>query len=172
MVDTILTRRSIRRFSERQVEDEKLQLLLRAAMQAPSAKNERPWEFLVIQNRQTLQALAQTDPYAGSIKNGELGIVLLCNKGKYLPQEDTFWQQDMSAAAQNLLLAAHGQGLGATWLAIAPIPERIEYASEVLRLPKGVIPFAMMPVGYPQSEKPADPRFDVDRVFYETYPQH
>lgn len=139
-------------------------------MQAPSAKNERPWEFLVVRGKETLEALSQIDPYAGAMKNSALGIVLLCNKGKYLPEEDTFWQQDMAAAAENLLLAAHGQGLGAVWLAIAPIPERIARAAELLELPAQVIPFAMLPIGYPQAAKPADPRYEAWRVFYETYP--
>lgn len=170
MIDTILSRRSIRRFQERSVERDVLQMVLRAAMQAPSAKNERPWEFLIVQERKMLQTLSCTDPYAGSVKNAPLAIILLCNREKYLKEDDTFWQQDMAAAAENLLLAAHGYGLGAVWLAIAPLQERIDFVARALGLPIGVVPFAMIPVGYPLREKAVEERYDAGRVYHERYP--
>mgnify|MGYP001808475923 FL=1 len=78
MLDNILNQRSTRRFTDQPVSDTHLELLLRAAMQAPSAKNEQPWEFLVIRKRETLLALSQADPYAGAVKNATTAIVLLC----------------------------------------------------------------------------------------------
>lgn len=167
--DAILGRRSVRKFEERPVEDEKLELLLRAAMQAPSAKNERPWEFVVIRDREMLVRLSQTDPYALSMKNAPVGIVLLCNKARYLPEGDAFWQQDMAAAAENLLIAARDLELGATWLAIAPLPERMDYVREALALPEGVDPFCMMPVGYPLRPSTPQDRYDTARLYHETY---
>lgn len=172
MIDTILSRRSIRRFQDRPVEKNTLELILHAAMQAPSAKNERPWEFLIVQEQEMLQSLSHADPYATSVKNAPLAIILLCNKGKYLKEDDTFWQQDMAAAAENLLLAAHGQGLGATWLAIAPLQERIDFVVRTLNLPTEVVPFAMVPIGYPLQEKASENRYDPSRVYCDVYPIH
>lgn len=171
MLDTILGRRSIRRFADRPVEEEKLRLMLRCAMQAPSAKNEQPWEFLVVTDRTVLAQLAQTDPYSKAMQNAPVGVVLLCNHAYFAQGEDAFWQQDMAAAAQNLILAAADQGLGTTWLAVAPLDERVSYVRTVLDLPEGVVPFAMMPVGYPLQEKAPDDRFKEERVFYERYPR-
>lgn len=169
MMQAILSRRSIRRFSNEPLPNEKLQELLHAAMQAPSAKNERPWEFLIIQDPDMRLRLSQTSPYSGAAKNAPTVIVLLCNKQAYLPKDDTFWQQDMSAAAENILLSAQCMGLGSVWLAVSPLPERMEYVSKTLDLPEGVIPFAILPVGYPEREKPAENRFDAARIFYDTY---
>ena len=100
MIETMLNRRSVRRFSDRPVEEEKLQLLLRAAMQAPSAKNAQPWEFLVVKDKEVLEALAKAQPYAMAIKNAPLGIVTLCNKARYTDNLDAFWQEDLSAVTQ------------------------------------------------------------------------
>lgn len=169
MIESILNRRSIRRFSPESVSEEHLRTLLSAAMQAPSAKNEQPWEFLVVNNLDTRLQLSKADPYAGAAKNAPTVIVLLCNKPTYLPQDDTFWQQDMAAAAENILLAAQSLKLGAVWLALAPLQERMDYVSQALKLPEGVVPFAMIPVGHPLQEKAPDTRYDPKRIFFETY---
>lgn len=168
MLETILRRRSVRRFADRPVDDATVLLLLRAAMQAPSAKNERPWEYLVVRDRETLSTLSAVSPYAKSMEHAPMGIVLLCNKRR-LADDDTFWQQDMAATTQTFLLAAAGLGLGATWLAIAPLGERIAAAGQALRLPEHVVPFAMLPLGYPLQERPPDDRFEVERIFNESY---
>lgn len=170
MMESILNRRSTRRFTEQPVEETQLEFLLRAAMQAPSAKNERPWEFLVVQNRETLLQLSQADPYAGAVKNATTAIVLLCRMDACGETEGvTFWQQDMSAAAENLLLAAQELGLGAVWLALAPVRSRMDYVQKLLHLPEGVVPFAMIPVGGPVQWKTPDNRYDSSRVHRETY---
>lgn len=170
MIDVIMSRRSIRRFEERPVPDALLHQLLSAVMQAPSAKNERPWEFLIVRDPALLQLLAQTDPYSGCIKNAPMAIVLLCNKNKYLKETDTFWREDMSAAAMSLLLAAHGLSLGTTWLAVAPLQERIDHVAAALSLPEGVVPFALFPLGYPLRPKEPEPRYEPERIHYDTYP--
>ena len=169
MIESILNRRSTRRFSQEPISDEHLQALLNAAMQAPSEKNEQPWEFLVITDPDVRLQLSKADPYAGAAKNAPTVLVLLCNKPAYLPQDDTFWQQDMAAAAENILLAAQSLKLGAVWLALAPLQERIDYVSQALTLPEGVVPFAMIPVGHPLQEKTPENRYDSKRVFFGTY---
>lgn len=170
MIESILNRRSTRRFTEQPVEQAQLEQLLRAAMQAPSAKNEQPWEFLVVRERETLLRLSQADPYAGAVKNATLAIVLLCRMDACGDTEGvTFWQQDMAAAAENLLLAAQDMGLGAVWLALAPVKSRMDYVSQLFRLPENIVPFSMIPVGCPVQPKAADNRYDPGRVHYEAY---
>ena len=170
MIEHILNRRSIRRFTEQPVDEAQLELLLRAAMQAPSAKNEQPWEFLVVREQDTLLQLSQADPYAGAMKNAALAIVLLCRMDACGDTEGvTFWQQDMAAAAENLLLAAQEMGLGAVWLALAPVKSRMDYVSRLFRLPENVVPFAMIPVGCPVQQKAPDNRYDPRRIHYEAY---
>lgn len=165
----ILSRRSVRKFENRPVEGGKIEMLLWAAMQAPSAKNEQPWEFMVIQDREMLVRLSQTDPYAVSMKNAPVGLVLLCNRERYLPEDNTFWQHDMAAAAENILIAAQDMGLGATWLAVAPLAERMDYVRKALALPEGVDPFCMMPVGYPLRPSAPQNRYSSARIYHETY---
>lgn len=169
MLESLFNRRSMRRFTEQPVEDAQLELLLRAAMQAPSAKNERPWEFLVVRDPERRLQLSQVDPYAGAAKNATAVIVLLCRMDACSETEGvTFWQQDMAAAAENLLTAAQELGLGAVWLALAPVDSRMDYVRTLLHLPEELIPFAMIPVGYPiQWKCPAD-RYDKQRVHFET----
>ena len=170
MIEHILNRRSIRRFTEQPVDEAQLELLLRAAMQAPSAKNEQPWEFLVVREHETLLQLSQADPYAGAVKNATLAIVLLCRMDACGDTEGvTFWQQDMAAAAENLLLAAQEMGLGAVWLALAPVQSRMDYVSQLFRLPENVVPFCMIPVGTPAQQKTPDSRFDPARIHREAY---
>ena len=109
-MNEIFRRVSVRRFQDRPVGGEKAELLLRAAMAAPSAGNQQPWEFYVVTNRMRLGELAACSPYAGCLKNAPLGIVVCCRKDCPMPE---YAQIDCSAAIENLLLEAVSQGLGA-----------------------------------------------------------
>lgn len=167
VIDAINKRRSIRKFEDKPVEKEKIDLLLRAAMQAPSAVNEQPWEFIVVEDKDTLEKLSHAHDYAMAMKNGTLAILVLSNKNYFAI--DSLWQQDLSAASENMLLEAVELGLGATWMAIAPIEDRVAYIRDLFNLPENVIPFNMIAFGYPTKEKDFDDRFKADRVHYEKY---
>lgn len=117
-MDAIFNRRSIRKYKDKPVEKEKIEKLLRAAMQAPSAGNQQPWEFIVIQDKENLKKLSGMSPYSKLIMNAPLTFVLLGNKDKMKFPEN--WQQDMGASAENILLEAVELGLGAVWLGVAP----------------------------------------------------
>lgn len=168
-MEEIFTRRSIRRFEDRPIEKDKLDKLLRAAMQAPSAGNQRPWEFLVVENKETREKLSHMSPYAGPCASAPAAIVLLANLGSLRFPDN--WQQDMGAAAENLLLEAVHLGLGAVWLAASPEEERENYVRELFGLPEQVRPFSVIAVGYPaegQNNRFVD-RYEASRVHYETY---
>jgi len=167
-MQAIFDRRSIRKYEDRPVEKEKIEKLLRAAMQAPSAANQQPWEFLVIEDKEVLNKLAQTSPYSKMVASSAVTIVLLSRKeGLLVP---SCVPQDMGAASENLLLEAVELGLGAVWLGIASIPDRMEFIKKLFDLPENIEAFALIPVGYPdgQKNKFVD-RFDEARVHYGTW---
>ena len=166
MIEAIINRHSVRKFTEQPVEEEKLHLVLQAAMQAPSAKNAQPWEFFVIRDKEVMEKLSRVQPYGVSAKNASVLIVPVCNKQRYTDDLDAFWQEDLSAATQTILLAASALGLGTTWLALAPLQERIDGAREVLGLPERMVPFALLPLGYPLRERTVVSRYDETRLHY------
>ncbi|MDF2928832.1 nitroreductase family protein [Anaerospora sp.] len=164
--EAIQNRRSIRSFEGRPVEKEKVEKLLRAGMQAPSAGNQQPWEFIVIEDKETLQKMSKAHIYAGPIKNAPLGIIVLSSE-KYLKYKQYF-QQDLAAATENILLAAVELGLGTVWMGVAPEEERMSFIKELFNLPQGIEAFAMLAIGYSTSNKFED-RFDCARIHYEKY---
>jgi nitroreductase len=161
-METILTRRSIRKYTDQPVPDALVTDLLRAAMAAPSAGNQQPWQFVVVRDRAVLEVIATANPYGGPARDAQVAVIV-CGD---LEREDRpgFWVQDCAAATQNLLLAAHAAGLGAVWCGTYPREERMAPIAAVLGLPEHVIPFAAVPIGYP-AERPAPvDRYDPGRV--------
>ncbi|MDQ0202982.1 nitroreductase family protein [Pectinatus haikarae] len=160
----IFTRTSVRAYEARPVEDEKVEFLLKAAMAAPSAGNQQPWEFYVIRDSGFLQELAKSSPYTGCVKKAPLAIVPCYNKERLLMPE--YADIDMSAAAENILLAAESADLGAVWLGIAPIKERMETVEKILSIPAQLKAFAIISIGYPQKKGIQQDRFDSMRIHY------
>lgn len=170
LMDNIDYRRSIRHFSIKEVEEEKVVALLQAAMQAPSAVNQRPWDFLVIRDEAKKKELASTSPYATPVARAPLAIVMLGDE-KNIKYFD-YWHQDMAAATENLLLRAVDLGLGAVWMGISPDEKRMTLVREVCDLPASIKPFALIACGYPEEGKEENrklDRFMQERIHYETY---
>ena len=166
-LDMLLSRRSIRKYGDKNVEEHKLQAMLRAAMAAPSAGNQQPWQFVVIRDRHTLDRVCEFHPYAQMCHEAALAILVCGDTG--LERHEGFWVQDCSAATQNLLLAAHAQGLGAVWVGVHPREEREQALRALFQLPDGVIPFCLVAVGYPGEAKlPAD-RYQSTRVHHNSW---
>ncbi len=167
ILEAIRTRRSIRKYTADPVSEADLRELLEAAMSAPSAGNEQPWEFIVIDDRETLDAIPAFHPYAAMLKQAPAAI-LICGdleREKYRG----FWVQDCSAAIENLLLAAHGKGLGAVWLGVYPVEDRVAATRELFGLPPHVVPLAFIALGHPAEEKgPAD-RYNETRVHHNRF---
>lgn len=161
-LDAIRTRRSTRKFAAGPVSEDQVEALLRAAMQAPSAKNLQPWQFITVTDRNTMHAFTAWHPHAAMLREAPLGI-LVCGD-RSLQSIDGYLALDCAAATENLLLAAHALGLGAVWLGIYPREERIAEAVRLFGLPASILPIAMVAVGRPGEEKgPAD-RFDPARI--------
>ena len=159
----IFTRVSIRKYQDRPVEKEKTIAILRAAMQAPSAANQQPWEFYVVTNKEKLRALSEVHPYAGMTKDAPVAIVAVYRKECILPD---YAQIDLSIAMENLWLETDAQGLGGVWLGIAPQEERMKAVEEILHMPDTMRAFAIFPYGYPAEEKKQQDRFDESRIHY------
>ena len=161
-MEAILSRRSIRRYTDKPVPEEVITELLRAAMSAPSASNEQPWQFVIIDDRRILDEIPRFHPYAHMLKEASWAIAV-CGD---LQQEmiSGYWVQDCSAATQNILIAANAMGLGAVWLGVFPREERAKTAQKLLGLPEHVMPLCFISIGYPAEKKPPSDRYDESRV--------
>ncbi len=168
MSDTT-SRYSVRKFTEQQVEPEKLHALLQAAMQAPSSKNERPWEFLIVTDEEGKQILSQTSNWSMSAKNAPTVIVTLANLKLVEGSDLEWWPLDMAACTENILVEAVEQGLGGVWLGIYPDPKRVEHVRKHFDIPEHIVPYAMVPVGYKMREKEVQERFEPARIFAGKY---
>jgi len=162
VIEAIMTRRSIRKYTGTSLAEETIAQLLRAAMSAPSSKNEQPWVFVVIDDRQLLNEIPKFHPYAGMISTAPVAILICADERRFLSEE--IWIQDCAAATQNMLLAAHGMELGAVWLGVYPRRERVEGVTRLLSLPEPIIPFSLVVAGYPAEQKPPVNRYDESRV--------
>ena len=162
-LQAILTRRSIRRFQPgRPLSAAQIDTLMQAAMAAPSAANEQPWEFIVIDDRETLEKFQEHHPYSKMLSEASCGILVCADK--YRDKLDGYLQQDCSAATHNILLAAHAMGLGAVWLGVYPRVERVEAVRQIIGAPENILPFAMIAVGYPAENKGPAERYEAARV--------
>ncbi len=164
-IEAILSRRSIRKYAPGTIPDETVTELLVAAMSAPSAGNEQPWQFVVIRDRHLLDQIPGVHPYARMVEEADLAI-LVCGDAQ-LETHAGYWVQDCAAATQNLLLAAHAKGLGAVWLGVYPREERVAGIRKLLGLPQQVTPLALVPIGLPAEDKPPSNRFHADRVHHD-----
>ena len=159
----IYTRVSIRKYQPEPVEPEKITAILRAAMAAPSAGNQQPWEFYVVTNPELIEKLSTVSPYSGCAKNAPVVIVSAYHEKLWAPM---YAQIDMSIAMEHLWLACEEQGLGGVWMGIAPQEERMQAVEQLVGIPEGLRAFAIFPLGYPAEERQQQNRFDESRIHY------
>ena len=163
-MNEIFKRISVRKFEDKPVEEEKLVALMKAAMASPSAGNQMPWEFYIVTEKSKIAELSKCSQYSGCAANAP-AVIVPCYRtnGLRFPEFD---QIDTAIATENIWLEAVSQGLGAVWLAVAPIQERIEKARAALSLPESLVPFALVPVGYPAENHEQQNRFDEARIHW------
>ena len=168
VLDAIYTRTSIRTYQpDHAVSRDTVEMLLRAAMSAPTAVNKQPWAFVVLDTREALDSLAEVLPYAKMLKHAPLAIVTCGDMNKAIEGEGRdFWIQDVSAATENLLIAAHALGLGAVWTGVYPDHERVNAVQERLGMPANIIPLSVVPVGYPEGEHQPKDKWNPDAVHF------
>ncbi len=161
-MEAILTRRSIRKYIKKPISEKDIADLLESAMNAPSAGNEQPWHFIVINDPKILKKIPSFHNHAQMLNDASLAI-LVCND-KQLEKHGEMWIQDCSAATENILLAVNAKGLGAVWLGIYPREERISGMRKLLELPENITPFSLLSIGYPAEKKSLTNRYDASRV--------
>lgn len=150
--ENIMTRTSVRAYTDRDISAEQMDTLLRAAMAAPTAGNKQPWRFVVIRDRKTLDFIGDNFNSMTMMKQAPVGVVVCGNENATFDGDGReYWVQDASAATENLLLAAHSIGLGAVWCGVYPIPERVKQFSELLALPDSILPLNCIAIGYPSA---------------------
>ncbi len=164
-METLLTRRSIRKYISSKVEEDKLNEILRAAMYAPSAMNLQPWDFIIIDNKESLEKSIKAIPHGTDILKQAQAALLVCGDNQIEKNVD-YIVQNCSAAIQNILLAAHELGLGACWIAIYPLQDVIESVKKNFELPEHIIPIAFVSLGYPDEKPEAGERFQRSKIHY------
>ena len=169
-MNSIFKRKSIRKFLDKEIEDEKIERLLKAGMQAPSAMNSQPWEFIVIKDKKNIKKIEKMSLYSKPAKTSTCCIITLFNK-RYIEQYDDYkWiEQDMGACTQNILLQAVEEDLGAVWLGTYPDEERVKYLKENFKIPNNIYPYSVIVLGYPIKDYEGTPRFKEERIHYELY---
>jgi len=158
----ILTRRSIRKYSEKNIPEEYYEVLLKAAMHAPSARNRQPWHFIIINDREVLNKLASVSPSWKMLEIAASAIVVCGDLN--LEDSESFIIQDCSAATQNILLAAHELGLGSVWLGVHPREDRLKPIVDILRIPGNILPVSMVSVGKPDEDREQPDRYNIERI--------
>jgi len=154
----IMSRRSIRTYEPRALAPDDIDLILRAAMAAPSAGNQQPWRFVALTDRAVIDAAAETTPYGKMLLTAPFALVVAADTREL--KHPGMWQQDCSAAVQNALLAVNALGLGAVWLGYWPKMERVTPLKELLGMPEGVEPLAVLAIGHPAETKPPSERYE------------
>lgn len=167
VLEAIFTRRSIRKFTGEPVREKELKEILKAGFQAPSAHNIHPREYIVVRNKEIIDKIVQFHKYAKMLPNAGCGIVVCGDKSKQ--SEMGFLVEDCSASIQNMLLAAHGLGLGAVWCGIYSREELIKAAKETLNLPEHIIPIGLVVVGVKDEERHPIDRYDESKVHFDKW---
>ena len=162
-MEAILSRRSIRRYTDKPVPEELIKQLLVAAMSAPSANNQQPWQFVIIDDRRILDEIPRFHPYSHMLREASWAIAVCGDNDLAL---SGYWVQDCSAATQNILLAAHALGLGAVWLGVHPNEKREKEVQKLLGLPEHVKPLCLISIGYPAEKKSPSNRYNESRVHH------
>lgn len=161
---TIINRRSIRKYKFKKIDDEKISLLLKAAMYAPSAMNLQPWHFVVINSESVLHETVKSIPHAEMIKQSG-NAILVC--GDSSQEKNESWLiQNCSAAVQNILLTACDMQLGSCWIAVHGMPDIVNNVVKQFNLPSNIIPIALIAVGYPDEEVKTEDRFKEEKIHY------
>lgn len=164
-IENIMTRTSVRQYTGREIPDDTVTILLKAAMAAPSAVNKQPWEFVILKDADKREKIGEAIPGVGDKTKTAGAVILVCgNKDRFIESAPEYWVQDCSAATENLLLAVNALDLGAVWCGVYPVEERVKQVKEILSLPENLIPLNVITIGYPTAiDNPKD-KWDPSKI--------
>ena len=168
-MEAIYRRRSIRRYQNRPVHKDLLKMIIKAGMNAPSAGNEQPWHFIVVDDRRILDDIPTFHPHSRMLLEAPAAIVVCADTSNVKYPE--YWPQDCAAATQNMLLAIADLDLGGVWLGVYPKTERVERLQNIFKMPDHIVPFSIIALGYPAEHKPAKDLFEAHRIKHNSWPE-
>lgn len=168
VIENIMTRASVRQFTDKAVAKDTLETLVKAGMAAPSAMDKRPWEFVIVTEKAVLDSLGAVHPHA-NLKTATAAILVCGNMKETIEEAPEYWVQDCSAATENILLAAHGLGLGAVWCGVYPVKERVEAVSGVLGLPEDIVPLNIITMGYPAEQPTVKDKYKSSKIHWQKW---
>lgn len=162
-IQNILTRRSVRSYEDRAITKEDMRIILDAAMSGPSCANTRPWQFIVVEDKETLNKMADANGiYAAPLKGAAAGILICGDLDKAFPLAKEYWVIDGAIAGQNICLAARALGIGSVWLGTWPQMDRVEKQIELFDLPEHVIPHSVIALGYSEDAENVEEKVNYD----------
>jgi nitroreductase len=167
VLEAIFTRRSVRNFTGQPISEEDLMTVVKAGFCAPSAHNKQPWHFVIVREKNALESISKMHPYAKMLPQAGCGIIVCGDKNK--EGMTGFLIEDCSAATQNMLLAAHGLGLGAVWCGLYPVPQLTKPVAKFVNLPSEIVPVGMVVIGHKAEEKESINRYDDSKVHIEQW---
>lgn len=167
MIEKMITRRSIRKYTGQEVSNDQINQILKVAMYAPSASNQQAWQFVVLDDHKIMDEIPKVHQGAEIIK-GASKAILICADEKAAKSKD-YLANDCALTTLNILHAVHAIGLGGCWIAIYPREPRIEKLKELCNLPEGIMPFAVVAIGYPAEEIETEDRFKKEKIHYNTW---
>ncbi len=170
-INAILTRRSVRTYTEEQIDSATLRTLLECGMAAPTAVNSRDWAFVVVTDRDQLQRIAACNGHAARMLPTAAAAIVVCgDTSRAYKGAPDYWIVDAAAATQNILLAAHALGLGAVWLGTWPQEHKVKGISEILEIPSHIVPLSVISLGHPAPEARRErPLYEEDRVHFDRW---
>lgn len=169
IINVIMTRTSVRQYTDEPLTDQEIEILLKAGMAAPSACNMQPWRFVVVTDPQVRQTITSQIKPAGPASKAPAVIVVCGDMDYTFEAAPDYWAEDCSAATENILLAAHAIGLGTVWMGVYPQKERYKLLGELLNLPANIKAFGMIAVGHPAEHPSPKDKWDADKVHFEKW---
>lgn len=164
-INNIMTRTSVRQYTGREIPEDTVTIMLKAAMAAPSAMNKQPWEFIILRDAAKRDKIGEALPGVGDKTKTAGAVILVCGNTKnFIEQAPEYWVQDCSAATENLLLAANALQLGAVWCGVYPVMERVNDVRNILGLPENLIPLNVVTIGYPTAIETPKDKWDAGKV--------
>lgn len=169
VIENIMTRTSIRQFTDQPIAKDTLELIVKAGMAAPSAVNAQPWAFVIVTEKEILDSLNAVKPWF-NLKTATAAIIVCGDMNKAMEGEGReYWIQDCSAATENILLAAHAYGLGAVWCGVYPNADNVAGVSRVLELPESIIPLCVVTMGYPAENPEPKDKFKSENIHFQKW---
>ena len=163
----ILTRRSIRKYKAKEITKEQVNEIIKAAMYAPSAFNNQPWQFIAVDKKEILDKIFKIIPHAEMLQQAAAAIIVCGDKN--LEENINLIALNCSAATQNALLAIHDLGLGAVWVSAYPVEGTITGLKKLFNLPENIVPISILSIGYPDEEVTTEERFKPEKIHFNNW---